>query len=211
MRKIFMAAMAAVVMLMVGLVGTQQASATPIPADANGYKFWSPSICVDGSAINGSYYQVAYLAQQWNLRVNNANLLALDYSNDCAADGYPPSRRMVINIYHGGETNSNCSAKVNQEYTTVNGYKRWTNGPGIYINQDNPGCIGNQGRRDKMVSASIGYLLGLSYLNSSGYNSRVMNFTDYSWTYATIPDQNSGNTLAAIYAYAYCQPFGTVC
>jgi hypothetical protein len=213
MRKIFMAVVAAVAILMSGLVGTQTASAAELPPDASGYKFWSPNICVEaGNGIpdnpaDQTYYRVAYIAQQWNLRTT---ILSLDYSADCAADGYPPSRRMVIGTYSNPTDTESCMRAANVETEGLNGFARWTNGPAIYIRRE-ASCASAQVYRDHAVSQAIGYLLGLKILNSSGYNSRVMNNTTWSWQNVPLPDQNSGNTLSAIYAYAYCQPFGTVC
>lgn len=205
-RRVLSVCIALMAVLGIAFGSAGAASATPIPPDANGYKFWSPSVCVDGSAINGTYYRVGYLAQQWNLR---APILALDYEDDCAAAGYPPSRRMVIGTFNNPA--SDCLALTNGQVDTVNGYHRWTNGPGMYINIGVASCVSSQTRRDHIVSQAIGYLLGLQVLGSSGYNSRVMNNTTYSWDNVGLPDQNSGNTVEAIYGYAYCQPFGTVC
>lgn len=190
-----------------GLVAATPASAAPLPPDANGYKFWSPSICVDGSAINGAYYRVGYIAQQWNLKTST---LSLDYADDCAAAGYPPSRRMVIGTYNNPNDNA-CLLQTNTQATYLNGMWRWTNGPGSYINIGQSACVSSQTRRDHYVSMAIGQLLGLQVLNSSGYNSRVMNSTQWSVDNVPLPDQNSANTLDAIYSYAYCQPFGTTC
>lgn len=208
MKKFLLGIAAIISLLLVGVVAPTTASATPIPADAANppFKFWTPNICIDGSAINGQYYQVAYLAQQWNLRTTT---LALDYSTDCAADGYGPSARMVVGSFNNPD--GGCIAITNGQGTYLNGWYRFTNGPGIYINVGVPGCVSSQARRDHAVSAAIGAILGLKYLNSSSYNSRVMNQTAWSYDNVTVPDQHSANTLDAIYSYAYCQPFGTTC
>jgi hypothetical protein len=184
---------------------TSGATTLPLPPDANGEMFWSPYICVEpGAGIpdaisDQTYYRLAYLAQQWNLRANGA--IALDYSTDCAADGYPPSRRMVIGLY--SSTASVCNYLKNGQTDYYEGMYRWTNGPAVYINTANAGCVSSQTRRDHIVSASIGYLLGLQNLNSSGYNSRVMNFTTWSWDNVPLPDSNSGLTLIYIYSCKY--------
>lgn len=218
MRKILVSVLG-VLAILVGVVAvTQPAQAAStetasaqvvIPPDVQNplKKFWTPNVCIDGSAINGAYYRVGYLAQQWNLR---APLMGLDYSDDCAADGYSPSERMVVGTFNNPADN-HCWLLTNQQTAYLNGAYRWTNGPGIYINIGIPSCVSSQTRRDHAVSFAIGFVLGLNQLNSTGYNSRVMNQTAFSWDNVPLPDQNSGNTLGAIYAYAYCDPFGTTC
>lgn len=201
--KRFLAALVAVSALLTGiLVSTTTASAVvdPLPGTtANGYRFWSPSICIDGSAINGDYYQVAYLAQQWNLAAYN---LALDYSDDCAADGYPPSRRAVIGTYYNA-TNNACLYLTNGAVSTVGQFNRWTAGPGIYINTAYSNCVGGQAHRDHFVTQAIGYLLGAQILNSTGYNSRIMNNTTWSIDNVTRPDVNTAALIVNIYAGIY--------
>lgn len=217
MRNKIMAAIAAVAALLTVGFGvapaqaagqTSQSATVAIPPDANGYKFWSPSICVDGSGINGAYYRVAYIAQQWNIRAQGA--LSLDYSDDCVADGYPPSRRMVIGSYSNA-SDASCVTTTNVETEGYHGFMRWTNGPGSYINFAKPSCISSQTRRDHVVSEAIGILLGLRGLNSTGYNSRVMNGTNWSWDNVPLPDVNSGDTVFNIYSNVYCLPEGTTC
>lgn len=216
MKKIIAAVFAVVAILFAGMALTEPAQAatqstdTAIPPDVSSpaHKFWTPNICIDGSQINGTYYPVAALAQQWNLR---APILNLDYSDDCVVDGYTPSTRMVIGSAHGGSGGDCFSVTNTGYYTTLNGWHRWTNVPAAYLNIDNNACVGSQARRSHLVSMAIGWILGLQTLNSTGYNSRVMNQTAYSYDNITAADQNSGNTLEAVYAYAYCQPFGTVC
>lgn len=209
MKKFFLAIAAILTLLMGSAVGVLTASATPIPPDAANppFKFWTPNVCIDGSAINGSTYQVAYLAQQWNLKTTT---LGLDYSNDCALDGYAPSERMVVGTFNNPNVGG-CYTVTNGQGSFYNGWYRYTNGPGVYINVAHPSCISSQARRDHLVSMVIGGMLGLQPLNSAGYNSRVMNQTAWSYDNVTVPDQNSANTLDAIYSYAYCQPFGTTC
>jgi hypothetical protein len=199
--------------ILVALLAMFGIAATAVPANAsppspvaNGFKFWSPSICVDGSGINGTYYRVADLAQQWNLKTST---IALNYEDDCAAAGYPPSRRMVVGTYNN-PADTNCTLKTNTQSTFYNGFYRWTNGPGIYINVANPYCVGSQTRRDHMVSGSIGYLLGLGWLQSDNYNSRVMNGTEWSRENVGTPDVYSGAMLTDIYNGVYCDS-GTAC
>lgn len=173
----------------------------PHPPTINGARFWTGSLCVDGSAINGPYYRVGYQAQQWNLRVGNSSVLALSYQDDCAAAGYPASRRMVVGTFSNPD--KPCLLLTNAAYSTYNGMDRWTAGPGMYLNTYFASCVGSQNRRDHYVSAAIGYMLGLEHLNSSGYNSRVMNHTDWSRDNVTVADQASGDLVWSIYTGAY--------
>ena len=142
---------------------------------------------------------MAYLAQQWNVKGN----VALSYHDDCAAAGFPPSRRMVIGISHGGATGS-CKTRTNDGTALYQGMLRWTDGPGIYINVDNPACVSGQTRRDHAVSSSIGSLLGLSSLYSSGWASHVMYVPDYSLV--GLPTDNEGGLDYQIYVGSYCTP-----
>lgn len=145
-----------------------------LPTEVNGCKFWTgTTICVDGSGINGAYYDVDGIAQKWNIAVGTPTAFALDYSNDCVADLYTPSLRMVIDGYHGG-TSGACMLITNAARVTYQNFQRWTNGPGAYINLDRSDCVGSQFRRNHSVSAAIGYLIGLEVLSSSGWSGRVM-------------------------------------
>lgn len=167
-----------------------------LPTDVSGCKFYTgKTLCVDGSGINGAYYRVAVIAQAWNNAVGSPNTLALDYSDDCAADGYPPSRRMVIDGFYG-PNNGICTTYTNTGRTIgTSSFDWWTQGPGAYIDF-NSSCVAGQAARDKTVSMAIGRHLGLTVLTSSGFTSRVM----YNGSYAvTMPDANSGATLYKIY------------
>lgn len=146
-----------------------------LPTEVNGCKFWSgnPSICVDGSAINGQYYPVASIAQMWNNQVATPTAFSLDYSDDCVADLYTPSKRMVISGHHGGSSGP-CLVFTSTTRTQYQNFQRWTNGPGASINFDRADCAGSQFRRNHHVSAAIGYLIGLEVLASSGWSGRVM-------------------------------------
>lgn len=167
----------------------------------NGCKFWTgKTICVDGSDINGAYYRVAYIAQAWNNAVDWADKFALDYSDDCVADGYTPSTRMVIAGHHGG-TSGTCL--VNSSATRVLGanFERWTNGPAMSINMDRAECVSGQVRRDHAVSLAIGVLMGGQALWSSGWAGRVMYTPDYSLV--AIPTAADGEVMRQIYGGGY--------
>lgn len=208
MKKIFLA-LAAVLAFFVG---------SAIPANAyiddpyiNGRKFWSTSICV-GSTLLQSYYRVGYVAQSIN---NGTQSLALDYSTDCAADGYPPSRRMVVGTFQ----NANypyCTLFTNQQHDVYNGMWRWTNGPGLYLNTAFTSCIGSQVRRDHWISQMIAWHLGLTTLDDAGTEQghnetwRVMNLSSSSESTVALPAQQEMIKLDQIYFGNFCDS-GTVC
>lgn len=215
MKRLFALLVAVAALLTGALVSTAPASAYIYDPAISGWKFWSASpslspsgICVDGSAINGPYYQVAYKAQQWNVVIGN-DVVALNYRTDCVAAGYPPSRRMVIGTY-SNSTDGLCRLVTNTAAAEYNGFNRWTAGPGSYINTANANCIGTQARRDHQVAAAIGELLGLSVHNSSGWNSRVMNETTYSRENITSPTVVEGQKLREVYLGVFCDS-GTNC
>lgn len=199
--KRFLAVIVAAFALVAG--AAVPASAQTLPPDVSGTKFWSYQMCVDGSAINGAYYRVAYIAQQWNIKT--AGNIELTYKDDCAAAGYPPSRRFVLGSINNPSA-PNCYSITNTHQVLYNGMYRWTDGPGFYLNFGHPSCISSQTRRDHLVSMAIGQALGLSVLNSTGYNSRVMNSTAWSWDNVPLPDSNSAFTLGQIYNGSYCDP-----
>ena len=169
-----------------------------LPNDVSGCKFYTGTIlCVDGSRINGAYYRVAVIAQAWNNAVGSSNTLALDYSDDCAAEGYPPSRRMVIDGYYGDPNDGLCTIYTNTGRTVgTSSFDWWTQGPGAYIDF-NSTCVQGQAARDKAVSMAIGRILGLALVPTSGFSSRVMNINS---TSVTMPDSASGATLYKIYS-----------
>lgn len=201
--KRLMVAVVAVVAILGGFATPAQA-ALPHPVDINGARFWSGKVCVDGSAINGPYWRVSYIAQQWNLRVGDTNILALDYEDDCVAAGYPPSRRMVIGTFNNSDIRM-CNLATNYSTDYYNGMNRWTNGPGMYINLGVSGCFSTQNRRDHFVSSAIGHLLGLRSFESeqSHLLSRVMNDTTYSLDAVPLPDATSGQRVREIYTGMY--------
>lgn len=204
-------ALAAVGATILGAVAPAQAAVDRVavdqPADVSGFRFWTGSdLCVDGSGINGPYYRVAYIAQQWNLRVGNTGILALNYDDDCIAAGYPPSRRMVIGIVNN-PSYTLCQMGVNTtpgvDTDTYNGMERWTHGPAVYINIGQPYCVSSQARRDHQVSSAIGGLLGLQGFDSPAWNSRVMNETDFSLDNVPLPDVYSSQRVREIYSGFY--------
>jgi hypothetical protein len=184
-------------------VVTPAQAAEPIPFDASGNRFWSGNLCIDGSGINNSYYPVPYLAQQWNLRVGDKNILALQYEDDCVAKGYPPSRRMVIGKYNNPD-DSRCEIWANEAYFDLhNGMRRWTNSPGIYFNVSNVDCLGSQVKREHEISQAIGELLGLSVLHADLYQNRVMSETYVARTSVRVADAASAKTVKEIYQGKY--------
>jgi hypothetical protein len=151
-------------------------------SDMNGAKYINGVICV-GSTLNASYYPVAATAQAWNNAVNPPNQppgstppLQLDFSTNCAGDGYIASHRMTIGTFNNPSYNG-CLYFTNLGRTPSGGEGQmdyWTQGPGVYINVGISGCVSTAQRRGHQVTAAIGYALGLQLLTSSGWASRVM-------------------------------------
>jgi hypothetical protein len=182
------------------------AQAAALPADITGLRFWTGDLCIDGSTIDSSAYRVGYIAQQWNLRVGNPSALSLHYEDDCIAAGYPPSRRMVIGKVNKPST-AFCQLSENttpdDDTDTHNGWKRWTHGPIVTINIGRADCVGSQARRDHFISSAIGGLLGLQGFESKGWDSRVMNDTDFSMDHVPLPDVYSVQRVREIYTGVY--------
>lgn len=172
----------------------------------NGRKFWSPSVCV-GSTLLQSYYRVGYEAQIIN---NQTQTLALDFSTNCAADGYPPSRRMVVGTFQDAG-NPSCMVLTNQYHDDYNGFWRWTNGPGMYLNTGRTECVGTQTRRDYWIGRTIAWHLGLNTLDDTNPDEwRIMN--DSAWTRDHVGGLTAteGVKLDQIYYGNFCNS-GTVC
>ncbi|MFC0626720.1 hypothetical protein [Kribbella deserti] len=201
MKRVLIA-MTAVLAGILGSIAAPAQAFAAHPPDINGYRFWSGNLCIDGSGIDGPYYRVKYIAQLWNLRVGDTSVLGLNYRDDCAAAGYPPSRRMVIGQYKDSNS-AECDLLLNPETAEYDEMLRWTNGPAIYINVANLTCIGSQARRDHEVSSAIGYLLGLQELNSDAYDNRVMSGTWWSMNNVPFPDSISGQRVHQIYSDVY--------
>jgi hypothetical protein len=187
-------------------------AATAVPSQAyiddpmiNGRKFASTSLCV-GSTLLQSYYRVGYVAQSIN---NATEELSLQYSTDCAAAGYPASRRMFVGTFQNPDY-PHCTLFTNQQYATYNGFWRWTNAPGLYLNTAFSTCVSTQTRRDHWISQMMVFHLGLNSLDSAGWNSHVMNGTDFSRDNVGILSGSEGVKLDEIYRGVFCDS-GTVC
>lgn len=205
MKRILSLATALVVALGV-LVGTAVPSHAYIDDPLiNGRKFATTAVCV-GSTLNQSTYRVGYVAQTINVATED---LALTYSTDCAAAGFTPSKRMVVGTFNN-PNHPYCTIFQNQQTAEYNGFQRWTNGPGMYLNTALSDCVGTQTRRDHWVSQMIIWHLGLTTLNSSGWNSHVMNRTDWSEANVGTLHWSEGVKLDEIYRGVFCD-VGTVC
>jgi hypothetical protein len=205
--KRLLAALVAVSALLAGaVVSTAPASAYIDDPMINGKKFATTAVCVAAPGTNGAYYRVAYEAQSWN-NVVGTDVLGLTYKDDCAGTGYGPSKRMVVGTYNNPTTG--CLYFTNQQTAMYNGYNRWTNGPGVYVNTAGT-CANTQAKRDHWVGEGIGYLLGLINFGSAGWNSHIMNETDYSISNITQPSASEGQKVREIYLGVFCDS-GTVC
>lgn len=179
-------------------------SASVLPANAsdapflNSFKFASANVCM---AIGDTGLNSPALAQQWNLRDNG--VIALTAANNCVTAGFPGNRRFTIDAYNG--STSRCIILTDRtgdafdpagDATAVNGHWQYDNNPIIWVNRN---CYSTFAARDHYVSAAIGYVMGLAQLNSSAYNSRVMNMTAWSIRNATVADQYSAAILHRLY------------
>lgn len=197
MKKYLITVLAAFAVLLG--VASPAAAVEPWQSDMTGIRFWTGAVCVDGSGINGPNYRVAYIAQQWNLKVNHT-AFALNYEDDCAAAGYPPSRRFVVGTY-SNPSDIDCLTATNTASSYYNGMYRWTSGPGIYINAALTGCVGSQAYRDHEVSSAIGFAMGLKTLQGNGWDSRVM--CSCNRGIIDLPDPYSAARLRQIYYGTY--------
>jgi hypothetical protein len=180
LRRIIAAAVAVGALLTASAVPAH-AALEPL-ADMNGAKYINGVICV-GSTLDPAYYPVAATAQLWNNAVNadyyppgSSPDLQLDFSTNCANDGYIASHRMTIGTFNNPNYNG-CLYFTNLGRTPAGGDSQldyWTQGPGVYINVGISGCVSTAQRRGHQVTAAIGYALGLQLLTSSGWASRVM-------------------------------------
>lgn len=203
MRRIILALAASLAVL---IAGTLPASAAPLPVTH--WRFWSNDICM---AIGDASLNAGAIAAKWNA-VSYVNIRS---ANNCVTAGYPPSRRFTIDTKNApyeacafatdidgnallpgtGDGNDNPN-NPDLEYLYSNNPRAWLN--------TNSKCTDDHANvRIHYISAAIGSVLGLARTNSSGYNSRVMNMTDYSTHNVPYPDANSGGLLNLLYTQ-YC-------
>jgi len=210
LRKYFVALFAAFAMVL----GSFAFSAAPANAYIydvmlNGKKFWTGKVCV-GSTLNQTTYPTGAMAQGWN-NVIGTDVVALDASTNCDADGYTPSTQMVIGTF--SNPNIGCLYFTNQQYNIFyNGFYRWTNKPGIYLNTGSSrgNCTDTLAHRKHWISEGIGYVLGLDNFGSAGWNSHVMNETIFSVDNVPMATAGEGQKVREIYLGVFCDQ-GTVC
>lgn len=197
MRKIFMSLLAAVAILFGGLVATTApASANVNGPDVGDWQFYTGLVCMADGAPE---YNVAEAAQQWNIRTNAADpdvTFGITAKNNCVTAGYAPSRRFTVDVIHDTSV-SWCISYGNQERDQ---YGRWTNNPYALVN-DKAECPNT----NHYISQAIGLIMGLRTLNSTGYNSRVMNNTSWSIANVSYPGVYDGTAMAL----QYVTPYGT--
>jgi len=206
--------LAAVVAALVIVTGTASAEAHTTSStvleplsDMNRARYVDERICV-GSTLDPAYYPVAATAQLWNNAVNDDSSvtppqLALDFSTNCAADGYIASHRMTIGTFSNPDYNG-CLYFTNLGRTPAGGDSQldyWTQGPGVYINAGISGCVSTAQRRGHQITAGIGYALGLQLLTSSGWASRVM--CTCSLDTIRSPDNTSAYRVGQIYTGSF--------
>ena len=187
------------ILAVVAVVAVTTASAVPANASCGpvvrNVKFWTDSVCM---AIGDTGIEAPYLAQQWN----NRGGVRIQAANNCVTAGYPPSRRFTIDTYY--EHQGSCwkilgPNGASPSLDAEGNWWRYTNNPVVWVNDYClPGTVGATQRRHN-VSAAIGSVMGLSALNSSGYNSRVMNMTAWSQLNVPVADVYSGALLEMVY------------
>jgi hypothetical protein len=178
--------------------------ASVLPASASdapflsSLKFAGPNVCM---AIGDSGTDAPAMAQQWNLRDNG--VIAISAQNNCVTAGYPGNRRFTIDTYVG--STSRCIILTDRtgnafdpggDATPVNGYWVYDNNPIIWANRN---CYSTFAAMHHYVSAAIGEVMGLAQLNSSSYDSRVVNMTAWSIRNVTVADQYSAAILHRLY------------
>jgi hypothetical protein len=205
MRKLIGLALACLGLLAGFVVSAAPASAYIADPMINGRKFATTALCV-GSTLNQSTYRVGYVAQTINVATED---LALTYSTNCAGLGYTASKRMVVGTFNNPDY-PYCTLFTNQQSAEYNGFQRWTNGPGMYLNVAHSACVSTQTRRDHWISQMMNWHLGLTTLDSTGWNSHVMNQTDYSQDNVGTLHYSEGVKLDEIYRGVFCN-VGTVC
>jgi hypothetical protein len=188
-----------------GVVATSPASAYIDDPYINGRKFWTTSICI-GTTLLPSYYRVGYVAQSIN---NNTIMPSLQVSTNCQAAGYGPSARMVVGTFQNASY-PYCTLFTNQQHDVYNGYWRWTNGPGLYLNTGLPGCVSTQVQRDHWISQMIAWHLGLNTLDAGASQDRVMDIGAYSRDHVPLPIGAEYSKIDAVYLGLFCDS-GTTC
>lgn len=203
--KRILAALVAVAALLTGAVVTTapaSAQATDYPATISGKKFWTGSVCM---AVGDTTIDAPYIAQLWN-NATPGTIMGITASNNCVTAGYTPSTRFTIDTYSAND--GTCGYLANPDgskpvsASLYNGIWRYTNNPVVWVNKYG-GCWSNSSRRAHAVSMMIGFVMGLEPLNSSGYNSRVMNQTAWSYDNVPYPETYSGTLLGNLYAGEY--------
>lgn len=172
---------------------TQPAAANENGPDVGDWQFYTGLICMaDGDPTAN----VTEAAQQWNLKfqaVNDGSVtFGITAKNNCVTAGYPPSRRFTIDTAYL-PSDSACVRFYNQERDQ---YGRWTNNPYAIVNT---AC----GYTTHYISGAIGQIIGARWMNSSGYNSRVMNNTAFSVQNVPYATENDGGVIWLQYITPY--------
>jgi hypothetical protein len=174
-RRALAAVVAVLVTVLSAVAGAAPAHAyDSLPSELQYRKYYNGTICV-GSTLSPSYYPVAVAAQSWNNAVSG-DMIALDFSTSCAADGYSAMHSMTVGVFNNPNYNG-CLYFTNTAsfpYGDGSPMEYWQHGVGVYINIGIPGCVSTAQRRAHQIAAGIGWALGFDLLTSSGYASRVM-------------------------------------
>lgn len=202
MKRIVAALVAALTIM---VAGTLPAAAASYPLTH--WRFWTGDICM---AIGDTSLNAGAIASKWN--AVSHGVVNIRSANNCVTAGYPPSRRFTIDTINrpydacAFATDINGSMLVpgtgnsNDNPNNPQLEELYSNNPRAWVNTNSKCVDDHTNVRIHYVSAAIGVVLGLARTNSSGYNSRVMNMTDYSTHNVPYPDANSGALLNFVYS-----------
>lgn len=201
MKKLLIGVLAGLALILGAAIPAQAASsgATELPPTVSGYKFWTGSVCM---AVGDTTINAPYLAQVWNNQ--SSGEIAIQASNNCVTAGYTPSTRFTIDTYSAADgtcgTIKNPDGTTNLDASYYNGMWRYTNNPVTWVNTYYSTCTSHLSH---FVSQAIGHVMGLQLLNSTGYNSRVMNNTDWSRANVGSASAPEGTRIAELYQGVY--------
>jgi hypothetical protein len=203
-KRIILALVASLAVLIGGTLPASAAPGFPVTH----WRFWSSDICM---AIGDTSLNAGAIAAKWNAQ----SIVNIHTANNCVTAGYPPSRRFTIDTINRPYDACAFAADINGYMLTPgtgDGNDNpnnpdleylYSNNPRAYVNTNSKCVDDHTNVRIHYVSMAIGMVLGLDSTNSTGYNSRVMNLTDYSLHNIPYPDANSGGLLNLLYTQ-YC-------
>jgi hypothetical protein len=201
MRRLLLAFLATVAVM---VAGTLPAAAAPLPVTH--WRHYTGDICM---AIGDVNLNSGYIAGKWS--AVSGYKVNIRSANNCVTLGYPPSRRFTLDTI--SRQYEACAFVTNIDGTMLipnrdgnlnpnnpsSGEYLYSNNPRAWVNTHSS-CAYWPDFRAHFASQAVGLLLGLDKTNSSGYDSRVMNNTQYSINNIEWPDNPSGSLLNFLYS-----------